>query len=75
MSSTLYWYPPRKDGETLPDALKFLVRDRFGYPTDMIVDYSNVAYFMGLQDARVEGAKEVVDRVDELGSVLLREVF
>lgn len=65
MSSSLYGRPAPVDpvGDSLPDELKFIFRKRFGEPVKHIFTRDDLSYLGGLQDAGVEGAILLVQKI------------
>lgn len=57
---------------TLPDALKFVLRDS-GQVRDnkAIFAASSLPYLTGLRDAKVEGAQELIDLIEKYEAVEL----
>lgn len=70
MSANLCWKPVSKERETLPDALKFVLRDKYGVTeTPRVFGGNQVPYLKGLEDAGVEGATELLKAIGEHGRV------
>ena len=72
MSANLMYAPSKRDSKSLPDELKFILRDKrhlfehggvrtFG-PTDR-------EYLAGLVDAGVDGAQELIDAIEQYEEV------
>lgn len=69
MSTTLYWQPRAEAKQILPDTLKNVLLDgSFGFNADVpfrrIVERSERGYFEALADAKVEGARSIVEALD-----------
>ena len=76
MSSTLYWRPVEDYGKTLPDDLKFKLREYFGMSTVMeTLDKSDVPYLTGLKQCGVRGAAELIKAIKAHGEVEISERF
>ncbi len=73
MSTNLYWEPLPVLGESLPDSLKFILREKVGWPVSLHVTESWRGYFDGLASAKVDGAKEVLELLDKYGEIRLME--
>lgn len=66
MSATLKWEPSKRKSQSLPDALKFVLRDKGGVTSERtIFGRGNISYLRGLADAGVEGAQELIDAIDK----------
>ena len=64
MSANLCWKPADKDYKTLPDALKFILRDKQGLTSEKdLYGRERLGYLRGLVDAGVEGAQELIDAI------------
>ena len=71
MSQNLYYSPPAKR-ISLPDALKYAIRDRrFSSSEPTSVDASDIQYFEGLADAGIDGAREVIEAIEKYNSITL----
>ncbi len=76
MSSSLCWEPVKGiANRTLPTALKFALRKRFGEPVRVVVSNSTVPYLEGLRDAGVEGAEKLIDLIEKHGEINLNEEY
>lgn len=76
--STLYWRPKAAQGFTLPDPIKVALRERYGAYGDIVhnkLGKLDLNYLRELNDAGIEGAKQLVEAVEEHGVVLLDEDF
>lgn len=66
MSATLCWRPVVKNRKTLPDALKFVLRDKRGQGSEKnTYDHSDFPYLRGLVDAEVDGAQELIAAIEQ----------
>lgn len=70
MSATLMWEPKKRKAQSLPDALKFILRDSLGAGMGwqggrITFNHSNDAYLRGLRDAGIEGAQELLDAIEQ----------
>lgn len=66
MSATLKWEPSKRKSQSLPDALKFVLRDKGGVTGERTIFGSeNLAYLRGLADAGIEGAQALIDAIDK----------
>lgn len=66
MSANLMWEPANRKAHSLPDALKFVLRDKMGISgerTPMGRDQLN--YLSGLRDAGVDGAQTLIEAIDK----------
>ena len=77
MSATLCWKPTTQAQGHLPDELKFILRTSSllrqkvdGCDSIFTADRWR-PYFIGLADAKVEGAQEVLDLLDKYGEIIL----
>lgn len=74
MSTNLYWEPAERPLKAVGDtALKSILRERFGFPVKLVLSASNISYLSGLQDAGVDGAKELIAAIEKHGSITLTE--
>ncbi len=74
MRTNLYWEPARvMTSKSLPCALKFILREKYGCPVNVMVTETNKPYFQGLASAKVDGAQEVLDLYENHGEIHLRE--
>lgn len=71
MSTSLYWKPVLDNKETLPDALKFIVREHYRLPC--VVNQTDTGFFRGLAAANIKGAKEVLELIKKHGEIELSE--
>ena len=70
MSANLMWAPAKRDKQTLPDALKFILRDHCCLDSDKQTwEKDQIPYLRGLAHANVEGAQELIDAIDTHGAV------
>lgn len=59
------WEPGNRKAKTLPDALKFILRDKRGVDgSRRKFDCGDIGYLNGLVDAGVEGAQELIDLIE-----------
>ena len=66
------WKPNTRSGHDLPDALKFVLRDKMGLMEgERIFDHGNISYLSGLRDAGVEGAQELIDAIEKHDEVVV----
>lgn len=76
MTYTLYYQktaPPPK--LALPDGLKFILRERYPHPINVVLSNDLDREFLeGLKAGGVDGAEEVLDFMETHGSVRLFEV-
>jgi len=73
MSANLIWRPVSRSTESLPDALKFVLRDKYGLDSEWTVfGQSDRSYLTGLAHAGVEGAQELLDLIEKHGSIELK---
>lgn len=70
MSSTLYWQPVKNPDTTLDDSIKFLLRERYGFPVDVEFDGENVAYLEGAMHA--SSSKEMKKDLKALINAILK---
>ncbi len=77
MSTNLMWVPSvPPNGNSLPDALKFALREIYQYPVD--VDFTeqeprSMGVLDGLVAMKVAGAKQLRDAVEQHGIVRVWE--
>jgi hypothetical protein len=71
MSANLMWEPAKRPAESLPDALKFVLRDRYGLEHRQTFGRNQVPYLQGLADANIEGALELLEAIEKHESVEL----
>ncbi len=74
MSHTLYWEPVGAAQKSLPDALKFALRERFNFPVDIELCSGDVDFVDGLICGKVEGAKELKIAIEKHGRVRVLEL-
>lgn len=68
MSETLHWRPLRgREKEALPVALKTILVERFKIqPREpYLFDQTFLPYLQGLFDANVDGARALIDAIDQ----------
>lgn len=66
MSSNIYWRPIVPiEGHRLPFALKSVLRKKFGYPIQGVLQASDLGYIEGLKDAGIEGAEQLIEAVEK----------
>lgn len=75
MSSDLTWEPARRKKQSLPTALKFALRKRFGEPVNSTLSAGHIDYLMGLAHADVAGATELLEAIQKHGEVVVREEY
>lgn len=69
MGVNLYWRPINK-GKVLPSRLKMILQNTENrFP--LRVDGQSYDYFLGLKDAGIDGAEEVLDLIDKYGEIML----
>lgn len=73
MTMSLYWEPADRKMYDLPDALKFVLRKRYGFPVHERMDESDIPYLKGLCDADIEGAQALIDAIEKFGAVVVQE--
>ncbi len=73
MSHTLYWEPVKQGGVSLPDALKFALREQYGFPVDEVLDESDLGFVEGLVAAKVPGAVVLHGALGTHGRVHVQE--
>lgn len=73
MSSTLYWIPvAKREGYDLPDALKFILRERYSLDHgETVLDSGALNYLQGLSDAKVDGAEDLIKAIQKYNEVKL----
>ena len=67
------WKPNQETGKSLDDDLKFILREKYQLP--YVFDESDKKYFIGLTDAGVKGAAEVIGHIDKHGSIKIWESY
>lgn len=77
MSSTLMWRPLIKDGDSLPDELKWVLSRKI-WDTDgscgdgeAILDGSWISYLEGLRDANTKGASKLIEAINKHGEIVI----
>lgn len=77
MSSTLMWRPEQEYQGSLPDQLKFVLRNRISvsYGGEMTFGDDDLAYLQGLKDAGVEGANHLIELIKTHGNITVQEQF
>jgi len=66
MSANLNWRPVSKQSKTLPDELKFILREYCGIDTSKTIwNKQQIPYLAGLRDAGVKGAQELIDILEK----------
>ncbi len=71
MSTNLYWKPIIEDGNDLPDALKFKLREEYNLPYRMTE--CDLPFLKGLMVCDVEGAKQLFGAISKHGEVEVYE--
>lgn len=67
---TLVWKIPQKNFyRTLPIQLLPILEKQFGFPC--IVSRGNLHYLAALQDSGIEGAKELIEIINQFGQIEL----
>lgn len=74
MSHTLYWEPVERSQASLPDALKFALREAFEFPVDVELCKTDLNFVLGLECAKVEGATELRAAIERHGRVRVLEL-
>ncbi len=71
MSLNLYWRPLAKGQHDLPDALKFILRERFGNGVSFrrVFSATDFDYLRGLTDAKVVGAQDLIEAIERWDQV------
>ena len=76
MSSNLIWRRAVIDSDgDLSTKMKFLLRKRFGETINTVVCHDDMDYFIGLRDAGIKEAQEIIDAINEHNEILLKEEF
>lgn len=66
MSASLMWEPKRRKSQSLPDALKFVLRDKLGLTSERrTFGHEQLPYLAGLRDANVEGTAELIEIIEK----------
>jgi len=73
MSSTLYWEPNKRSKTPCSPLIKEIFKKRFEVPITLCAN--DIPYLYGLQDAGVDGIGEMIDVIDECGSIDLTEEY
>ena len=74
MSHTLYWEPTERKRESLPDELKFALRQKFEFPIDIELCTYDLGFVDGLICGGVEGAEELKGLIERFGRIRLLEL-
>lgn len=71
MSQSLYWKPVvPQEGNDLPDALKFKLRDKYDLDANpSVLGMRDVGYLSGLADCHIDGASELMEAIEKHGEV------
>ena len=65
MGANLMWEPAKRKAESLPDGLKFVLRDKCGLDSSRrTFTRENVSYLTALRDVGVDGAQELIDAIE-----------
>lgn len=75
MSHTLYWEPAERKRFSLPDGLKFALREKFEFPIDIELCSEDLDFVEGLRCGRVEGAAELKAAIEKFGRIRLLEIM
>ena len=77
MTSNLSWEPANRKTTDLPTDIKLTLRKSFGGESldGVRLNDHNVGYLMGLRDAGIEGAKELIDAIEKHEEIVLREEY
>jgi len=74
VSMTLYWIPVKTNYKFLPDALKFVLRKRYGGHVDcQTIGDEEIPYLNALVDAGIDGASDLIDAIEKHGYVEIGE--
>ena len=66
MSANLMWEPAKRKAKSLPDALKFVLREKLGLGSERReFSHNDDCYLRGLRDGGVEGAQELLDIIEQ----------
>ena len=68
MSATLKWEPAIRKAHSLPDALKFILRDSCGVSgseSKQMWGREKIPYLTGLVHAKIEGAEELIQAIEK----------
>lgn len=71
MSKSLCWEPilPHKY-KTLPDELKFILRDKYSLEDGgSKLNSASIPYLEGLKDANIKGADELINAINKYGNI------
>ena len=72
MSATLMWEPVKREAKSLPDDLKFVLRDKCGIDAKRSRwNKDHIPYLAGLKDAGIEEAQELIDILEKHGEIEL----
>ena len=71
MSATLMWEPKKRKAKSLPDALKFILRDKHGLDGRETWGTATIPYLRGLVDGGVDGAQELIAAIEAHAEVEL----
>ena len=70
MSMGLYWRPEKNSTGELPDELKRILQKRYGNPLlGYHLDDCDLSYLIGLRDAGVKGAQELINAIEKHGRI------
>jgi len=77
MSSSLVFRPViQQEDVYLNDRIKHILQKKYDQTViDTIMDSGDIDYLKGLRDAGVEGAKTLIDAVNEYGRIHVDEIF
>lgn len=66
MSANLMWEPAKRKAKSLPSSLMYILRDNFGLNDGRQTwTRANVPYLTALVHARIDGAQELIDAIEQ----------
>ncbi len=76
MSSTLQWFPKKREGASLPTSLKLTLRKRYpGGSIDTYLNYADLPYLEALRDMDMDGAQALIDAITIHGEIEIKEMY
>jgi len=75
MVSSLYWRPTEDYGHSIDSDLKFILRERYGNPINIILTNHDLDYLSGMEDSGIKNVNKLILAIRKHGSIRLKEVY
>lgn len=75
MSGKLVWVPVNQKMYALDNDLRDALRNKFGCPVDIVMDYSYSDFLEGLVCAGIKDAQKLIDAIEKHCEVRIKERY